>query len=133
MSFISCPLLFQHALFHVYSDARLNYCAHSVKPELRLFHSLPCNCININIERENGTAVAFQQDGSLPYFSLKFTLLFALGYQICGLELLIFYVFIFNENVLETGLCLCPEVKCLLNWVQLIELVPVFKNRVPVL
>jgi hypothetical protein len=61
-------------------------CPHSVNSELRLSHSLPCNRIYDNIERENSTALAFQQDGTPPYFSLKFALLFALGFQICGLE-----------------------------------------------
>jgi hypothetical protein len=58
---------------------------YSVKVEVRL-HSLACNHIYVNIERENAAAVAFQLDVTPPHFTLKFTLLFALGFQIGGLE-----------------------------------------------
>jgi hypothetical protein len=58
-------------------------CPYSVKVELILSHSLPGNHIYADIEREN-TTVVFQQDGTLPCFSLKFSLFFALGFQIDG-------------------------------------------------
>jgi hypothetical protein len=61
-------------------------CPHLVKAELRLFHSLPCNHIYVNIERVSATVVVLQQDGTPHYSAYKFTLLLALAFQIGGFE-----------------------------------------------
>lgn len=102
MSVISFALLFYHTLLYCplqtsshyefeihcmqYSTSALMYvcatCPFSFKVEVRLSHSLPCKHIYFHIERENATAVAFQPDGTPAHFSLKFTLLFAPGFQV---------------------------------------------------
>jgi glutaredoxin len=61
-------------------------CPHSVKAELRLFHSLPCNHIYVNIERHSTTVVVFQQNGTPHYSAYKFTLLLKLAFQIGRFE-----------------------------------------------
>jgi hypothetical protein len=67
------------AIHHMhYSTSALMYvcatCPHSVKAELILIHSWICNHIYVDIERENATAVVFQQDDTSPHFSLQFHL-----------------------------------------------------------